>query len=113
MLHCVSPGLTAAPPAAISKPARSTSMSEEIENRRRRLTYRSSYTGMKETDILLGAFARRYLPDFSAEQLERYEALLESRSDPELYAWATGRKVPPPELRNDVVELLCNFNIGR
>lgn len=87
-------------------------MSEEIENRRRRLTYRSSYTGMKETDILLGAFARRYLPGFSAEQLDRYEALLEAHSDPELYAWATGREAPPSAARNDVVDLLCNFNIG-
>jgi antitoxin CptB len=88
-------------------------MSEDIEIKRRRLVYRSSYTGMKETDILLGAFARRYLPSFTAEQLGRYEALLETRSDPELYAWATGQEVPPPEFRNDVVDLLCNFNIGR
>ncbi len=88
-------------------------MSEDIENRRRRLTYRSSYTGMKETDILLGAFARRHLPSFTAAQLERYEALLENHSDPELYAWATGRETPSSELRNDVVDLLCNFNIGR
>jgi antitoxin CptB len=88
-------------------------MSEDLENRRRRLTYRSSYTGMKETDILLGAFARRYLPSFTAEQLDRYEVLLETRSDPEIYAWATGREAPPSEAQNDVVELLCNFNIGR
>ncbi len=88
-------------------------MDADIENRRRRLIYRSSYTGMKETDILLGAFARRYLPSFTAEQLDRYEALLENHSDPEIYAWVTGRDSPPSEVQNDVVELLCNFNIGR
>ena len=88
-------------------------MSEDIETRRRRLIYRSSYTGMKETDILLGAFARRYLPGFSAEQLDRYEILLETRSDPELFAWATGREEPPLESRDEIVDLLCNFSIDR
>ncbi|HUN52009.1 MAG TPA: succinate dehydrogenase assembly factor 2 [Candidatus Sulfotelmatobacter sp.] len=88
-------------------------MSEDIETRRRRLIYRSSYTGMKETDILLGAFARRYLPGFSAEQLDRYERLLETHSDAELFAWATGRETPPAAWRDAIVELLCNFNIGR
>ncbi|MGB1528083.1 MAG: succinate dehydrogenase assembly factor 2, partial [Candidatus Puniceispirillaceae bacterium] len=31
----------------------------------KRLIYRSSYTGMKETDLLLGQFAARHLPELS------------------------------------------------
>ena len=31
-------------------------MAESLQDRRKRLIYRSSYTGMKETDLLLGRF---------------------------------------------------------
>jgi len=86
-------------------------MGETIENRRRRLIYRSSYTGMKETDVLLGAFARRHLAGFDAGQLDRYEALLEAHSDPELLAWMMGQEAPPAAMRNDVVDLLCRFKL--
>ena len=41
---------------------------EPVEIRRKRLIHRSLYTGMKETDLLLGAFARKELPGL----VERY-----------------------------------------
>ena len=50
---------------------------EPIEIRRKRLIHRSRYTGMKETDLLLGAFAQRYVPGFDTDQLDAYERLLE------------------------------------
>ena len=34
----------------------------ELSNRVRRLIYQASYTGMKETDLLLGHFAKMHLP---------------------------------------------------
>ncbi|HYM32713.1 MAG TPA: succinate dehydrogenase assembly factor 2 [Candidatus Cybelea sp.] len=86
-------------------------MADDIEARRRRLIYRSSYTGMKETDLLLGAFARRYLPAFTSEQLDRYQAVLDRFSDPEIYAWAMGQEAPPRDAVNDVTRLICEFKI--
>ena len=44
----------------------------------KRLIYRSSYTGMKETDLLLGQFAARHLPELSDDELEVFEALLDA-----------------------------------
>ncbi|MBM3536656.1 MAG: succinate dehydrogenase assembly factor 2 [Alphaproteobacteria bacterium] len=84
---------------------------ETIEARRRRLIYRSCYTGMKETDLLLGPFAMRYVPGFSVEQLDRYERLL-AEPDPDIFDWATGRQAVPAIHENDVVSLLKNFRIA-
>ena len=44
----------------------------------KKLLYRSKYTGIKETDILLGAFAEKYLCNFNFDQLVSYEKLIDS-----------------------------------
>lgn len=81
---------------------------ETLEARRRRLIHRSLYTGMKETDLLLGPFAMRHVPGFSLEQLDRYERLL-AEPDPDIFDWAIGRQTVPAELDDDVMALLKNF----
>ena len=86
-------------------------MTEDIGIRRKRLLHRSRYTGIKETDILLGAFAEAYLPGFDDGQLDRYEALLDVGSDPVIYAWAIGAQPVPPEHDNDVMALLKAFKL--
>lgn len=85
-------------------------MSESSEARRKRLIHRSVYTGMKETDILLGAFARAHVPGFTPEQLDAYEKLLEA-GDPNILDWATGRADAPEEYESDVLRLLINFKL--
>lgn len=84
--------------------------SETTEARRRRLIYRSRYTGMKETDLLLGPFAERHVPGFSEDQLDRYEDLL-AAPDPDIFNWATGRDPVPPAYDHDVMALLRNFKL--
>jgi antitoxin CptB len=87
-------------------------MSESLEIRRKRLIHRSVYTGMKETDILLGAFARAHVPDFTAEELGEYENLL-GAGDPNILDWALGRAAPPAAYDGPVMKLLQNFKIAR
>jgi succinate dehydrogenase flavin-adding protein (antitoxin of CptAB toxin-antitoxin module) len=87
-------------------------MQDDLEARRKRLIYRSLYTGLKETDLLLGAFARAHLPLFDAGQLDRYEKLLDCNQDPAIYAWAVGRDPVPPEFDTDVMKLLKQFKLG-
>ena len=84
-------------------------MPESLEERRRRLIYRSLYTGMKETDVLLGPFARRYVPEFSGPQLDRYERLLRE-PDPDILDWVSGRQAVPEVHEHDVMKLLKSFN---
>jgi antitoxin CptB len=81
---------------------------EPIEIRRKRLIHRSLYTGMKETDLLLGAFARASVGAFDPRQLDLYESLL-GEPDPAIYAWAIGSEDVPPEHDNDVMTLLRDF----
>jgi antitoxin CptB len=84
-------------------------MTEDISIRRRRLIHRSRYTGMKETDILLGGFANKYICEFSDKELDIYETLL-AAGDPNIYVWAVGRESVPAEYDTSVMTLLKEFS---
>ena len=84
---------------------------ESRDVRIKRLRYRSSYTGTKETDVLLGQFAVRHLSELSPEMLDQYVALIEN-SDPDLFMWISGRTPVPPEWDTDIMTLLKSFRIG-
>ena len=83
-------------------------MAESIEDRRKRLRFRSWHRGTREMDLLLGSFADARLATFSADQLARFEVLLEL-SDPDLFAWIVGREAVPQAYDNDVMNLIRNF----
>ncbi len=83
-------------------------MDESLEHRRRRLLYRSRYTGMKEMDTLLGRFADRYLGGLDAGQLDRYDLLLRV-GDADLLSWILRRTMPPPEHDHDVLKLIIEI----
>ncbi|WP_334129149.1 succinate dehydrogenase assembly factor 2 [Sneathiella sp.] len=83
-------------------------MTEDIAIRRKRLIHRSLYTGMKETDLLLGGFARKYLDGFTADELDIYESLLDA-GDPNIYVWAVGREPVPAEYRSSVMDKLMDY----
>lgn len=70
-------------------------MEQTLENRRKRLQFRSWHRGTREMDLLLGTFADREVPHFSESELAAYEDLL-TQNDPDLYNWMTGREAPPP-----------------
>jgi antitoxin CptB len=89
-----------------------TNADTSLETARKRLLFRSWHRGTREMDLLLGRFAERHLPTFSARQVVLYGALLEF-SDNDLYAWMTQRDRPPAALDHDVMKLLINFNIFR
>lgn len=63
--------------------------------RRRRLLFRATHRGTKETDLLVGGFVTRNLMTFSDPELAAVEAVLEL-PDPSLADWLTGRE-PVPE----------------
>lgn len=74
----------------------------------RRLTFRSWRRGTQESDLILGSFADAFLSRFDAEQLDRFEALLEC-SDAELFDWTIGGHAPPLPHEHDVMRLLRDF----
>ncbi len=83
---------------------------EPVEVRRKRLRFRSWHRGTREMDLLIGAFADRHLENFTAQQLARYDALLEL-SDADLFAWITGKEAVPASYDTDVMDLLKHFKI--
>ena len=85
-------------------------MIEQID-RIKRLKYRSFYTGTKETDLILGNFAEKYLDTLELEQLDDYEELLKIE-DPRLYKWITGMEVAPTTFQTNVLELIKEFNLS-
>ena len=87
-------------------------MSDSIEIRVRRLVYQASYTGMKETDLLLGHFAKKHLPNLTNEQLDMFEALLEA-GDPSIFAWVRGDEQVPAEFDGPVLDMIKDFHINQ
>ena len=84
-------------------------MSDGLAARRKRLLMQSRRRGMREMDLVLGAFADYHLATFDAGQMDRYEALL-GCPDPDLIAWLGGAPVPQAH-DHDVMNLLQNFKI--
>ncbi|MDF1719781.1 MAG: succinate dehydrogenase assembly factor 2 [Minwuia sp.] len=76
--------------------------------RRKKMLYRSQYTGTKETDILLTRFAERHLPTFTDRQMDLYQQMLNA-GDPEILAWVMGRRPVPAEFDNEVTQMLMQF----
>ena len=79
-----------------------------LSDRVRWLIYQASYTGMKETDLLLGHFAKSYLADLSDDDLTDFENLL-AAGDHWIYAWVTGNEAVPDAYNTPVFKLIKNF----
>ena len=78
---------------------------ETIENKRKRLIFRSEHRGTKEMDLVMGSFAKKYVPDFSEDELGMYDEIL-NESDPDLYNWISGVEPFPANKSNAVYEKL-------
>ena len=81
---------------------------ETRETRLRRLVYQSSYTGMKETDLLLGHFAAAHLGTLDDQGLDDFEALLDAGDD-RIYAWVMGNAPLPAAYDTPVFRLIKEF----
>jgi antitoxin CptB len=69
-------------------------MAEARDIRIKRLIYQSWYRGCKETDRLLGYFAKDQLVYLDDAELDTFEALL-LEEDHEIFAWLTGKEKAP------------------
>ena len=79
-------------------------MTESREMRIRRLIYRSSYTGMRETDKLLRKFAS-FLELMSDAELDAYEDLL-GYGDEMIWRWVSGQTPIPQDFDNAALKKL-------
>ncbi|MFN4088672.1 MAG: succinate dehydrogenase assembly factor 2 [Alphaproteobacteria bacterium] len=86
-------------------------MAHPTEIRRKRLKFQSWHRGTKESDLILGRFAERYVDSFDAEELDAFERLLDC-PDPEIFDWISGRSPVPAEIESPVTKLLLKFDIS-
>ncbi|HET6969729.1 MAG TPA: succinate dehydrogenase assembly factor 2 [Phenylobacterium sp.] len=76
--------------------------------RLRKLKLRAWRRGFREADLILGPFADRHVQDFSAAELDWFEALLE-QPDPDLYAWILERTPTPAQFDGPLMQKLKAF----
>ena len=77
----------------------------------KRLIYRASYTGMKETDLLFRTVCRKSSPPLDDEHLSQFEALLDA-GDPALLGWVKGDEPVPEQFDTAVFQLIKDFKIS-
>ena len=70
------------------------------EHRIKRLKYQSWYRGCKETDILLGNFARAELDNLSDAEIDAFEDLL-GQNDVDMFRWLTRQATPPADIESN------------
>lgn len=77
---------------------------ESLEQKRARLLYQSRKRGTLENDLLLASFAHKHLPTMNAEELDKYDYLINTISNEwDIYYWAVGVKEVPEEYRNSIM----------
>ncbi|MFC3125821.1 succinate dehydrogenase assembly factor 2 [Pseudoroseomonas globiformis] len=68
--------------------------SSELSNRCRRILFRATHRGTKETDLMVGGFVRTHIASFEEKELDELEAVLELL-DVDLADWLIGRREIP------------------
>ena len=81
----------------------------DLENRKKKLIFRSWHRGTREMDIIMGRFAETHLPKMTEAEIEAYQQLLRE-SDPDIYNWVSGRTAIPEGPNTKLLELIKNFN---
>ncbi len=79
--------------------------------RRRRLRFRVWHRGMKEVDLILGRFADAHLATFGTDDLDAFEALLDT-PDQDVLAWVLGELPVPPDQDTPFLRRIIAFNRG-
>lgn len=81
---------------------------ETPEHRLKRLRLRSWRRGIKEMDLILGAYADARLAKLDAATLDAYEALLDE-NDQDLYKWVSGAG-PHPAAHSAMLAEIASFH---
>ena len=81
-----------------------------IELLKKKILFRSEYRGIKEMDLLLGNFVKRYINDFDIVELKQLNDLI-NVDDDSLFKWYLNKKNEIKIPNNKVWYLLRNFKI--
>ena len=82
--------------------------SKGLDERRRRLLFRSWHRGIREMDLVLGRFADAEIAKLSDADLDEYEAWLEV-PDQKIFTWVNGTHPAPAEIDTPLFRRLRDF----
>jgi len=74
----------------------------------KKLLYQSCNRGCKETDIIIGEFAKENLDKMTDNEINLFSNILQLE-DSDIYDWYTKKKILPKEEINSVIIQLLNF----
>jgi len=85
--------------------------SNELDERRRRLLFRSWHRGMREMDLVLGRFADTHIKELSDAEIDEVEAWLDV-PDQQIFTWVNGSQPVPAEIDTALFRRLRDFHYG-
>jgi len=85
--------------------------SDGLDERRRRLLFRSWHRGIREMDLVLGRFADTQIANLNDAELDEYERLLEI-PDQQMFAWVSGTETTPADIDTAMFRRLRDFQHG-
>lgn len=71
--------------------------------RHRRTHFRAWHRGTREADMMIGGYFDRYGAEWSDEEFQWFDLLLEEQ-DVDIMAWGMGREEPPAHLSGPMME---------
>jgi len=77
---------------------------------KRKIKYRSKYRSIKEMDLLLGNFVKKYIDIFDYNELLSLYEILE-KDDDDIFKWYTGKEENINILKNKVSDMLKKFKL--
>ena len=83
-----------------------------LDDRRKKLLFRSWHRGMREMDYVLGTYANHAIADMSDDELSQFELLMQL-PDPDMYKWLSGSIEVPANYDTSVVRKIREFHLGR
>jgi len=81
---------------------------KKIDSIKKKIKYRAEYRGIKEMDLILGSFVKKYIDIFNYEELTDLYKILE-KDDDIILKWYLGDNKTKDISENKVSKLLKNF----
>jgi antitoxin CptB len=85
-----------------------TRSSAGIDPRRKRILFRCWHRGIREMDLVLGAFADAEIASLSDAELDELERIM-AEEDADLIAWVTGEKPVPAAYRDGLFSRVAAY----
>ena len=88
----------------------STRSSEGLDERRRKMLFRSWHRGIREIDLIMGRFADVHIADLTDAELDQYQRLLDAQEH-DLLSWVMGQMPVPPDEDTPVFRRMRDFHL--